>query len=156
MASLVVDSPIGPLTLYEKDGRLTRLRWAAQRTEGGARVLALAAEQLAAYFAGRLSQFEIALEPADSSFRQLYRETLMATKPAQRLTYGQLAARMGYAPREAARAVGTACATNPLPIIVPCHRVVVASGQDHYSGPNGADDLKTKSWLLLHEVKMTS
>jgi methylated-DNA-[protein]-cysteine S-methyltransferase len=156
MASLVLDSPLGPLTLVERDGRLAKLSWGARGTQGGARVLALAAEQLAAYFAGDRATFDLPLEPADTAFRQQYREALMATKPAQRLTYGQLAARMGYEPREAARAVGAACAGNPLPIIVPCHRVVVAAGKDHYSGPNGADDIKTKSWLLLHEVKMTS
>ncbi|MCI0520446.1 MAG: methylated-DNA--[protein]-cysteine S-methyltransferase [Chloroflexi bacterium] len=109
-----------------------------------------AAEQMAAYLQGRLREFTL---PVDWSGmgpfqRQALQATLAIPYGATR-TYAQVAAQIGR-PR-AARAVGRAEATNPMPLVIPCHRVVGADGKLHgYGAPGG---IKTKAWLLEMEAQ---
>jgi methylated-DNA-[protein]-cysteine S-methyltransferase len=74
------------------------------------------------------------------------RQAICGVPAGYPMTYGELARRIGSAPR----AIGQACARNPLPIVVPCHRIIASSGAGHYSAGRG---LVTKSWLLAHESK---
>ncbi|MSM38033.1 MAG: methylated-DNA--[protein]-cysteine S-methyltransferase [Geobacter sp.] len=107
-----------------------------------------AAVLLAAYFAGQRIPFQLPLDQSGFTPFQKLVYAVVATIPYGSVrTYGDVAQAIGSA--GAARGVGTAMAANPLPIIIPCHRVVGASGKlTGYSGPGG---IETKAWLLRQE-----
>jgi methylated-DNA-[protein]-cysteine S-methyltransferase len=109
--------------------------------------VSIAAQQLSQYFAGRRRDFTIPLAPLTSERGMAMRREMIAIPYGQTLTYGALAKAMGSAPR----AVGQACRRNPLPIIVPCHRVTSSAGPEFYSAGDGPD---TKAWLIAHEARM--
>jgi methylated-DNA-[protein]-cysteine S-methyltransferase len=136
-----VDSPLGPILLIADDtGRLTGLRVGPAAASGppdgndghvradgaAALVLAAAAEQLEEYFAGRRTRFSVPLAPAGTPFQRRVWDELMQIGFGTTVSYGELAARAGRP--GAARAVGHANAHNPIAVIVPCHRVIGASG----------------------------
>jgi methylated-DNA-[protein]-cysteine S-methyltransferase len=109
------------------------------------RVLAAAAEQLAQYFAGERKDFDLALGAIGTSFQQLVWRALTTIPFGETWTYGELARSIGRP--SASRAVGAANSKNPLGIIVPCHRVIGASGElTGYAG-----GMPAKKWLLDHE-----
>ncbi|OSM00440.1 putative methylated-DNA--protein-cysteine methyltransferase [Magnetofaba australis IT-1] len=97
-----------------------------------------------AYFGGRFEPFPILLQPAGGAFYQRVWQALLAIEPGQTRTYGEVAQALG----SGARAVGNAVAANPIPVIIPCHRVVGKSGLGGYSGDGG---LTTKTQLLRLE-----
>ncbi len=108
-------------------------------------MLAEAAEQLTAYFAGERQEFALALHPVGTSFQLLVWSALRKIPFGTTWTYGELARSIGRP--SASRAVGAANSKNPLSIIVPCHRVIGASGElTGYAGGMAA-----KRWLLDHE-----
>lgn len=143
MPALSLDTPIGWLTVVERDGRIAALSWRGPRREESTPLLDDAMTQIRAYFSGG-KDFDLPLEPAATAEAQAARDAMIAIPFGLTATYGELAARTG----SSARAFGQACGANPLPIIVPCHRVVGASGFGHYSGGDGP---ATKHWLLAHE-----
>jgi methylated-DNA-[protein]-cysteine S-methyltransferase len=145
MGVLTIDSPLGPLVLRSAGGALTSLDWAAGPKDEPDDALHEAARQLAGYFAGRRTAFDLPLRPAGSAFQQRVWAAMCEIAYARTATYGDLAHRLGTA----ARAVGGACGRNPLPIIIPCHRVV--GGQGKPGGYSGHGGLETKGWLLAHE-----
>lgn len=145
MGVLTIDSPLGALVLRSAGGALTSLDWAAGPKDEPDEVLRAAALQLADYFAGRRTAFDLPLRPAGSAFQQRVWAAMGEIPYARTATYGDLAHRLGTA----ARAVGGACGRNPLPIIIPCHRVV--GGQGKPGGYSGHGGLETKGWLLAHE-----
>lgn len=109
-----------------------------------------AAEQLAAYFGGELTEFDLALAPEGTEFQQKVWRLLRAIPFGETRTYGQLATKLRRP--TASRAVGAANGKNPLGIIVPCHRVIGASGDlTGYAG-----GLPMKKWLLAHEQRQLS
>lgn len=146
MPRLAVDSPLGRLTFFEEDGRLTALDWYGKRSAGEPTPLLLEARrQLAAYFAGRRRGFDLPLAPAGSSFELRVWQLMSDIPYGETRTYGELARDLAAAPR----AVGQACGRNPLPILIPCHRVLAADGRlGGYSGGQGAE---TKRRLLMLE-----
>lgn len=144
---MILDSPLGPITLTATREGLTSLTFGAALApapgEDAQRILGHAAAQLDEYWAGGRRRFDL---PLAASLSPLQREIAGAI-PLSPVTYGELAAAIGR-PR-AARAVGRALATNPLPIIIACHRVLPAAGGiGHYLG--GQD---RKRWLLEHESR---
>ena len=130
------------MTLTEEGGRLTRLDWQAVRGESSP-LLAEGARQLAAYFAGNLASFELPLDWG-TGLQERVRRAMAAIPMGETRTYGQLAKAVG-AP---AQAVGQACGANPLPILIPCHRVLGAQTLGGFSAPGGVE---TKVALLRHE-----
>lgn len=144
-ASLIIDSPVGKLTLTERDGALVSLKWGAGTSSDATELLRRVELDIGAYFAGHLNIFDFPLAPQGTAFqKRVYRAMQNIPFGATR-SYGDLAAELG----SAARAVGGACGSNPIPIVIPCHRVVAASGQlGGFSGGRGAS---TKTWLLRHE-----
>lgn len=101
--------------------------------------------QVAEYLEGKRRKFALPIDwSAMSDFQQRVLQAVMAIPYGQRRTYGEIAAQVG-AP-QAPRAVGRANATNPVPLIIPCHRVVGSDGKLH--GYGGAGGLRTKQWLL--------
>ncbi|WP_218004606.1 methylated-DNA--[protein]-cysteine S-methyltransferase [Microtetraspora niveoalba] len=138
-ATVFQDSPAARARIGE------RLRMAA--VDDPART-APAREELAAYFAGELREFGVALDwRLTSSTQRRVLGTLFATVPwGQVVTYGDLAARSGTG--VPARGIGSIMGSNPIPIIVPCHRVVAGNGLGGFSGGEGVE---SKRWLLTHE-----
>lgn len=139
-----LSSPVGQLRLTSRDGWLVRLEWGACKADDRCEVLDRAAAQLRAYFAGDLTEFDLPLAPRATPFQHCWNEALFSIRFGETRTYGQLARALEATPQ----AVGRACAANPIPIIIPCHRVLGSDGLGGYSGGAG---IETKIWLLRHE-----
>lgn len=145
-AHTVLDSPIGPLTLVAVDGLLAGLYMERHRHrppevddgEPDAALFAEAARQLEAYLAGRLTEFDLPLALHGTQFQRRVWAALQTIPYGQTRSYGQLADQIGQP--TASRAVGLANGRNPISIIVPCHRVVGASGS--LTGYGGGLDRK--------------
>lgn len=154
-------SPVGELVLTASDTGLTgiyfptsrhgpapieRADWVEDDGRGPASaILARARRQLEEYFAGKRTTFDVPLEPTGTPFEQRVWEALRAIPYGTTTSYGVLARQLGDP--HATRAVGAANGRNPIPIIVPCHRVVGARGE--LTGFGGGID--RKRWLLEHE-----
>lgn len=143
MPDLGVDTPAGPLVLTEREGAITRLAWARGGGEQSA-LLAEAAAQLAAYFAGERRAFDLPLRVEAGDFQRRICARIAAIPFGETVTYGEIAGELGAS----AQAVGQACGGNPIPVFIPCHRVLGAKGLGGYSGGAG---IETKVWLLRHE-----
>ena len=126
MRRLTVASPVGPLTLGECDGALTGIWFRDEAAGDHTPLLDEAAKQLADYFGGRRRDFDLPLAPAGTPFQREVWSALRAIPYGQTRSYKDIAAAVGRP--AACRAVGMANNRNPLPIVVPCHRVVGASG----------------------------
>jgi methylated-DNA-[protein]-cysteine S-methyltransferase len=148
MARSVVDSPIGPLGLVASDEGLQAVLFDGRqiRSVGSSPVLDKAAWQLDAYFAGDLVSFDLPLELHGTDFQRRCWLALASIPYGQTVSYGEQARRLGLG-SDAARAVGAANGRNPLPIVLPCHRVVGANGS--LTGFGGG--LHVKRYLLEHE-----
>ena len=132
----VTDSPVGELRLVERDGAITAIEFTPfhdgdgrvrGRRDDTHPVLAEAVRQLAAYFARDLKEFDLPLAPVGSAFQQRVWEQLRAIGYGETASYGQVAGRLGMT-NAASRAVGLANGRNPIPIVIPCHRVIGANG----------------------------
>jgi len=149
MPQRTVLTPIGPVRLRSENGRLARIRIGDSLEPdepGDDALLDAAAAQLAAYFADESVEFDLPLVLPTSPRGAALRAAICSIPAGETLTYGALALRAG----SSARAIGQACARNPLPIVVPCHRVVASGGLGPYSAGGGR---ATKDWLLRHEAK---
>jgi methylated-DNA-[protein]-cysteine S-methyltransferase len=139
---LTIASPVGPLTIGERDGKIVSLDWGDRGGADETPVLLRAAQQLDAYFYCELKRFDLPLEPAGSPFQRAVWQAMLAIPRGRTRSYGELAAAIGTVPR----AVGGACGRNPIPIIIPCHRVLAGGGAlGGYSGEGGGG---TKRFLL--------
>lgn len=155
-AMVFFDGLLGRYALEENEGQLTRM-WVGDRiTLAPADVdiretplLKEAKAQLDAYFAGRLKLFELPLAPAGTEFQMKVWNALCDIPYGETITYGQLAGRLGNA--NASRAVGMANSRNPLPVFIPCHRVVGTGGK--LTGYTGGLDIKVKLLRLEQRVK---
>ena len=141
---LSLPSPIGTLTVFAIDNALTVLKWGQAPTcdTEPVRILSDAREQLNAYFAGKRERFILNIAPIGSSFALSVWQTMNAIPYGETQTYGDIAAKLN----SSARAVGVACARNPIPIIVPCHRVLGSGGR--MTGYSGRGGIETKAKLL--------
>ena len=148
MASRIVDSPIGPLGLTASEAGLCAVLFEGRRVrpEGSSPVLSEAARQLDAYFEGDLVTFDLPLELRGTDFQRRCWLALTSIPYGQTVSYGEQARRLGLG-NDAARAVGAANGQNPLPIVLPCHRVIGANGS--LTGFGGG--LHVKRFLLEHE-----
>ena len=149
MSICYVDTPVGRLALEADDEAMTAVRWASpgelSRAGKPGAILREAARQLERYFKGRLRRFDLPLEAHGTEHHKRVWAMMSEIPYGETATYGGMAMALG----SGARAVGTACGRNPLPIVVPCHRVLAAGGkQGGYSGGQG---LPTKRRLLALE-----
>lgn len=151
IAYCLLDSPIGPLTLAADDDGLRVVefpenRYLAKRDASWVAaehpILERACQQLVEYFAGRRQTFELPLAPRGTPFQVDVWQALARIPHGQTWSYGQLARHLGRP--QAMRAVGAANGRNPLPIVLPCHRVIGAFGA--LTGFGGG--LPTKRFLL--------
>jgi methylated-DNA-[protein]-cysteine S-methyltransferase len=139
-----VHTQFGDLTLTEEDGAITALNWTRITHQDKSEVLDEAAAQLAAYDAGTREDFDLPLRVNGSAFQQDVCAAMSAIPFGYTLTYGDIAKQLGVP----AQAVGQACGGNPIPVIIPCHRVMGAKGLTGFSGRGGVE---TKVALLRHE-----
>ena len=142
--SCVVETALGPLSVFERDGAIVRLRFGREGGTDETPLLREAARQLEDYAAGRRRDFDLPLAPAGGAFESRVWQAMAAIPYGATRTYGALAKEL----KGEARAVGQACGANPIPVIIPCHRVLSAVGSGGFSAPGGVD---TKYRLLVHE-----
>lgn len=150
----IVESPIGPLTLWEENGHLIELHFGASDTAEPflqeTPLLQEAQRQLDAYFAGALQRFDLPLAPKGTAFQQSCWQALLEIPYGQTRSYADQAAAIGNP--KATRAVGMANHRNPLPILIPCHRVVGKGGKlTGYAG-----GIHIKAYLLNLELAATA
>jgi methylated-DNA-[protein]-cysteine S-methyltransferase len=150
MAQGTLSTPIGPITVYADADALIGVGWHATSCGLLTPVLIEALEQLAAYFGGAAVTFRLPLRPAGTPFQQRIWAALERIPFGRTVTYGVLARQLGSAPR----AVAGACAANPLPILIPCHRVVAAAGA--LGGYSGGGGIATKRTLLALEARTSA
>jgi methylated-DNA-[protein]-cysteine S-methyltransferase len=142
---LSLHSPVGDLSLSEEDGRIVALDWGWGRDQTETPLLRRARDLLQAYFDAAPVTFDLPLAPHGSPYCQRVWLELQRIPPGETRTYGEVARAAGGSPR----AVGRANAVNPIPILIPCHRVVASAGPGGYSGAGG---LATKRALLALEA----
>ncbi|MCP5109207.1 MAG: methylated-DNA--[protein]-cysteine S-methyltransferase, partial [bacterium] len=143
------ESPLGVLVLAGDEGGLRRILFPSEEKpagpavdwrDGGPASISETAEQLDAYFAGELREFDLRLAPEGTPFQlEVWRE-LERIPYGETISYGELAARLDKP--KASRAVGAANGRNPLPIVIPCHRVIGGDGK--LTGYGGGVDIKRK------------
>jgi methylated-DNA-[protein]-cysteine S-methyltransferase len=146
---LSLESPVGWLTLYASDAALIEISWAKSRHPLPSSLLREAARQLSAYFKGRLREFDLPLEAEGTEHERAVWREMRQIPYGETATYGALAAAIGSAPR----AIGRACGANPIPIVIPCHRVTASGGA--LGGYSGAGGLATKKFLLALEARQS-
>lgn len=137
-------TPIGPISLVEEGGAITRLLWKHEVSGYRSDVLKEGLRQVEAFFAGELRVFDLPLTPEGTEFQRAVWDRMLAIPFGQTRSYGDIA----MAVAAPAQPVGNACGANPIPIIIPCHRILAADGLGGYSGSGG---IETKVWLLKHE-----
>jgi methylated-DNA-[protein]-cysteine S-methyltransferase len=145
MPQLAFNSPIGPLALFEADGAVVALDWGFLPENDETPLLLQARGQLEEYFDGKRTSFDLPLAPHGTEFQRKVWAALSRIPFGQTRSYGELAQDLGTAPR----ALGGACGRNPIPVIIPCHRVLGAGGA--MGGYSGIDGVETKDFLLRHE-----
>lgn len=140
------DSPLGLMTIKASDGDIVRVKWGAPapRMNSEASELVEAMHQLKAYFAGQLTMFDLPLRVEGTDFQRDVCRAMSNIPFGETRTYGDLARDIGVS----AQAIGNACGANPIPVIIPCHRVLGASSLGGFSGSGG---IESKVWLLRHE-----
>ncbi len=144
MKTCTVPTQFGDLILFQEGEHITKLDWGRATSEDRSDVLDEARRQLLAYDAGTLEVFDLPLKVKGSDFQRAVCAIMSAIPFGDTCTYGDVAKQLG-AP---AQAVGGACGGNPIPIIIPCHRVMGAKGLTGFSGAGGVE---TKVALLRHE-----
>jgi len=148
METLCIKSPVGDLTLFEDGGNIIALDWGQGFDTGRTSdnpVLNQAAQALRDYFQSGADSFKsLPLDPGGTDFQRQVWTEMQKIKPGQVKTYGEIARALSSSPR----AVGNACGANPIPILIPCHRVVAQNSLGGYTGNGGLD---TKTQLLRLE-----
>ena len=135
LKAIAVESPFGPLSVSERDGAIVAIDWQAPQQEQETPLLRRASEQLAAYFAGELKQFDLPLQPKGDAFQQAVCQAMLDIPYGETTTYGAIADKLDTY----GQPVGNACGANSIPIIIPCHRVLAANGLGGYSGEGGVE-----------------
>jgi methylated-DNA-[protein]-cysteine S-methyltransferase len=170
LSRTTMPSPIGTLTIVANDHAIVAIRWDTESDDrepdahnpvdaklddeiadvsaGDHAVLDRAVEQLGEYFAGQRTGFDLPLDPEGTAFQHEAWLALTKIPFGETITYGEQAVMLGD--RNKSRAVGAANGKNPIPIVVPCHRVVGSNG--HLTGFAGG--LNIKAWLLDHEFQV--
>jgi methylated-DNA-[protein]-cysteine S-methyltransferase len=150
--SAITTSPLGAIGVLIKKDQLLGLHLLTDATPSPPTSDPLCKqviEELNCYFNDPTHCFTIPLHLQGSAFQQKVWRALKYLKSGETLTYGQLAMQLDTGPR----AIGQACRTNPIPIIIPCHRIVGANAVGGYGGAKEGSFMKIKQWLLKHEQK---
>lgn len=144
MPSLAVDTQFGVLRAEETDGAITAINWRGASDGEATPLLREAGRQLVAYAAGELTAFDLPLAPKGGPLQQDVMREMLAIPYGETRSYGDIAKVLGVA----AQPIGQACGANPIPVIIPCHRVTGSHGLGGFSGMGGVE---MKVALLRHE-----
>ena len=147
MPQLSLHSPLGDLTVSEEDGVVVSLDWGRGPLQDRTPLLLAAVAQLQDYFDGKRRDFDLPLAPQGTAFRQKVWQALCAIPYGETCSYLDIARAVGC---KAPRAIGGANGSNPIPIIIPCHRVVGADGS--LGGYSGGEGPATKRFLITLEA----
>jgi len=142
MPQITCLTPLGDITISAEDDALVALDWGRGRDQAPTALLREAVAQLQDYFDGQRSAFDLPLAPFGSAFQQRVWAALRDIPAGETRSYGDLARLLG----SSARAIGQANGSNPIPILIPCHRVVASGGR--LGGYSGGDGPATKRMLL--------
>ena len=148
----VVAAPFGRLGIVGDDEAISAMDFLKLKSILRAPVSPLAREavaQLKAYLRDPRFRFALPLAPSETPFQTRVRRALESIPAGRTMRYGQLARHL----RSSARAVGQACRGNPIPIVVPCHRVIAEDGIGGFMGKTSGHALQIKHWLLQHESR---
>ena len=147
MTYLSLHSPVGHLTVFEDENAIVALEWGW--VEGGSKtpLLEKAKAQLDDYFDGLLTTFSLPTNPEGTDFQKRVWQAMCEIPLGEYLTYGDVAKKIG----SAAQPVGNACGANPIPIIIPCHRILANGGALGGFSGGGENNLSTKAALLTLE-----
>jgi methylated-DNA-[protein]-cysteine S-methyltransferase len=137
-------SPVGDLSVFEDEGAIVALDWGWVADQSSTPLLSRAVAQLNAYMDHGLTRFDLPLAPRGTPYQRAVWNALLQIPFGATRTYLSIVAQAGGS----ARSVGQANGRNPIPIIIPCHRVVAAT---HIGGYSGGEGLATKRWLLALE-----
>ncbi len=146
----ITDSPIGSLGVSISNNQVHGVEFLYEHrlpVEPSDPFACEVQRQLQRYFQGRSSGFSLPLDMVGTDFQQRVWRALVRIKPGSVRTYGEIAHELNSSPR----AVGNACRSNPVPLIIPCHRVVAAAGIGGFAGATAGRRLEIKRWLLAHE-----
>ncbi len=135
MNAAKIKTTVGVLGLIEVDGAITQLVWDGWNEGVRSPVLKEGLAQLDAYFRGDLEWFDLTLAPKGTEFQQQVYAAMSAIPRGETRTYGDIANELDVP----AQPVGQACGSNPIPVIIPCHRVVGADGLGGFSGDGGVE-----------------
>ena len=150
MPSLSFNSTIGPLTVREQHGAITNLSWERETNRDESSLLIETEKQVQEYLNGTRTNFDLPKKPYGSEFQLRVWREIAKIPYGQTASYRDLALKLSSSPRP----VGTACGKNPIPIIIPCHRIIAKTG--HLTGYSGGGGLDTKRLLLKLEKKLCS
>lgn len=147
MPCLSIDTPLGPLSISEQEGMIAAIGWQSCQPDSPTPLLQEAAGQITDYFTSTRKSFDLPLNPAGTDFQQRVWKRMAQIPYGETLSYGDLAKAIASSPRP----VGTACGRNPIPVIIPCHRVLAADKK--IGGYTGGVGIKTKAFLLDLEAR---
>lgn len=142
----IIETPIGPLHAVADDaGRLVELGFREPLEDRSAPLPQRVVDQITEYFSGKRQTFDVELAPRGTPFQLAVWNALLEVPYGDTISYAELARRIGKP--AAVRAVGAANGANPIPVIIPCHRVIGSNGT--LTGYGGG--IERKQWLLAHE-----
>ena len=131
-------SLLGPITIFEEGGKIVSLLFSYSEHSDSSPLLEKAKEEIEEYFQGKRKTFDLPLDAKGTEFQKRVWKELLDIRYGETLSYGEIGDRIGT---KAYRAIGNACGKNPIPILIPCHRVV---GKDNIGGFSLDLDLKRK------------
>ena len=131
-------SLLGPITIFEEGGKIISLLFSYSEYSDSSPLLEKAKEEIEEYFQGKRKTFDLPLDAKGTEFQKRVWKELLDIRYGETLSYGEIGDRIGT---KAYRAIGNACGKNPIPILIPCHRVV---GKDNIGGFSLGLDLKRK------------
>lgn len=152
MPQLSLHTPIGPVTVSAEDAAIVALDWGWGRDQDPTPLLLQARDWLQAYFDGEVRPMDLPLAPFGTAYRRRVWETILGIPCGAAWSYRRVAEDAGGS----ARSIGMAMATNPIPLLIPCHRVVGsgAGGRMLIGGYSGGEGIETKRFLLDHEARL--
>lgn len=139
-----LQTPVGPVSVWEENDAVVKVGWSPVTAGEGSSTLDKALEEIEQYFASELQEFTVSLSLQGTDFQKSFLQALVDIPFGETRTYGDISKQLGVS----AQAIGQACGANPVPILIPCHRVLGADGLGGYSGEGG---IETKVRLLKHE-----
>lgn len=148
--SVIISSPIGKLGVQIEQHAIQRLdivRDSMPLLAARDHLSELIARELIGYFESPHAEFSLTLNPAGTPFQQTVWKALSNIPLGETMTYQAIASRLKTSPR----AIGQACKHNPIPIIIPCHRIIAKQHLGGFMGKTSGKSLDIKSWLLMHE-----